>query len=110
MFRGMRVRILVDRLIGTGVGTMAVLAADSAQAAVFADGRVDASIAGAIALFLVLAALGLGWALRREILQRLADEERIRDFASTASDWYWETDTEHRFTFMSRRTMPVGVS
>jgi PAS domain S-box-containing protein len=28
-------------------------------------------------------------------------EERFRDFAGTASDWFWETDAEHRFTFIS---------
>ena len=29
------------------------------------------------------------------------NETRFRDFAESASDWYWETDTEHRFTFIS---------
>jgi len=28
-------------------------------------------------------------------------EERFRDFADTASDWFWETDPEHRFSFVS---------
>ena len=28
-------------------------------------------------------------------------EERFRDFARTSSDWFWETDEHHRFTFMS---------
>jgi PAS domain S-box-containing protein len=28
-------------------------------------------------------------------------EERFRDYADTASDWFWESDTEHRFTFLS---------
>jgi PAS domain S-box-containing protein len=106
----MRVRILAYRLIGLAAGATVALAAEPAHAAIFAEGRVDVSIAAAVTLFLLLTTLGLGWALRREILQRLADEERIRDFASTASDWYWETDAEHRFTFMSRRTLPVGVS
>jgi len=43
------------------------------------------------------------------MLSRLAEhenalrdsEERFRDFAASASDWYWETDAEHRFTYMS---------
>jgi len=30
-----------------------------------------------------------------------ASEARFRDFAASASDWYWETDAEHRFTYMS---------
>ena len=34
--------------------------------------------------------------------QALKDsEERFRDFAKAASDWFWETDAEHRFTFIS---------
>ena len=28
-------------------------------------------------------------------------EERFRDFASTAADWFWETDDEFRFTYVS---------
>ncbi len=32
----------------------------------------------------------------------LADgEQRFRDFAETASDWFWETDMEQRFTYYS---------
>ncbi len=30
-------------------------------------------------------------------------EGRFRDFAETASDWYWETDAQHRFTYFSDR-------
>ncbi len=29
-------------------------------------------------------------------------ESRFREFAEAASDWFWETDPEHRFTFVSR--------
>ncbi len=32
-------------------------------------------------------------------------EARFRDFASLSSDWLWETDEEHRFTYMSGRTI-----
>ena len=28
-------------------------------------------------------------------------EARFRDFARTSSDWFWETDEQHRFTFVS---------
>jgi diguanylate cyclase (GGDEF)-like protein/PAS domain S-box-containing protein len=28
-------------------------------------------------------------------------EQRFRDFAAAASDWFWETDAEHRFVWMS---------
>lgn len=30
-------------------------------------------------------------------------EDRFRDFAESASDWLWETDRDHRFTFVSNR-------
>ncbi len=29
------------------------------------------------------------------------NEERFRDYAETASDWFWETGPDHRFTYMS---------
>jgi signal transduction histidine kinase len=34
-------------------------------------------------------------------------EERFRDYTETASDWNWETDAEHRFTYLS--TQPVEL-
>ncbi|MCW5771711.1 MAG: PAS domain S-box protein [Rhodospirillaceae bacterium] len=30
-----------------------------------------------------------------------ASERRFRDFAEVSSDWFWETDAEHRFTYFS---------
>ena len=27
----------------------------------------------------------------------------LEDFAGIASDWFWETDAEHRFTYFSSR-------
>ncbi|MBI1245436.1 MAG: response regulator [Alphaproteobacteria bacterium] len=43
----------------------------------------------------------------RRTLKQLADSEiRLRDFAQVTSDWFWETDAEHRFTFISD---PRGV-
>lgn len=39
--------------------------------------------------------------------RRVAESEaRFRDFASAASDWLWETDAEHRFTYLSRQDDP----
>ncbi|BBO11711.1 ATP-binding protein [Bradyrhizobium sp. TM102] len=32
-----------------------------------------------------------------------ASEERFRDYAETASDWFWETGPDHRFTYISDR-------
>jgi len=36
---------------------------------------------------------------REEALRE--SEERFRDFAESSADWLWETDEEHRFTFIS---------
>jgi PAS domain S-box-containing protein len=38
-----------------------------------------------------------------------ASEARFRDYAETASDWYWETDTEHRFSYISDRIRQFGI-
>jgi PAS domain S-box-containing protein len=47
---------------------------------------------------------------RRRAAQALSDnEERFRDFAETASDWFWETDAEHRFSYMSPRVTTYGI-
>lgn len=32
-----------------------------------------------------------------------ASEARFKDFAETAADWFWETDAQHRFTYLSER-------
>jgi PAS domain S-box-containing protein len=39
--------------------------------------------------------------------QLIESEDRLRDFAESASDWFWETDCEHRFTFLSERIRDV---
>ena len=35
-------------------------------------------------------------------------EARFRDFARTSSDWFWETDEQHRFTFISDEIRSFG--
>jgi PAS domain S-box-containing protein len=38
-------------------------------------------------------------------------EQRFRDLATSSSDWFWETDAEHRFTWFSREAMErQGIS
>ena len=38
-------------------------------------------------------------------------QQRFADFASSASDWFWETGRDHRFTFSSGRVKDVrGIS
>jgi PAS domain S-box-containing protein len=38
----------------------------------------------------------------------LASEERLRDYAETASDWFWETGRDHHMTFLSSRLEKLG--
>lgn len=35
-------------------------------------------------------------------------EARCRDFALTSSDWFWETDEKHRFTYLSDHVRAFG--
>jgi PAS domain S-box-containing protein len=68
------------------------------------------SVALAVALFLVLAVVGLFIAIlhyrqiaARETVQAslAVSEERFRDFAEFASDWFWELDENLRCVFAS---------
>lgn len=52
----------------------------------------------------------VGLTLRSEIAERerteralRESEQRVRDFAETASDWFWETDADLRFSYFSER-------
>ncbi|MDB5360838.1 MAG: hypothetical protein JWO51_2135 [Rhodospirillales bacterium] len=47
----------------------------------------------------------------KEGARRLSESEtRFRDFAEVASDWFWETDETHRFTYVSDRAEALGIS
>jgi diguanylate cyclase (GGDEF)-like protein/PAS domain S-box-containing protein len=54
---------------------------------------------------------GIDITARREANEALRlSEQRFRDFATSASDWLWETDAEHRFTWFSPNVKDlVGV-
>ena len=54
--------------------------------------------------------------LQRDVQARIAAEEALRhsearfhDYAVAASDWFWETGPDHRFTFVSRRLGDHGI-
>jgi PAS domain S-box-containing protein len=38
------------------------------------------------------------------------NEERFRDYAETASDWFWETGPDHRFTYVSPGIARIGAA
>ena len=45
---------------------------------------------------------------RKQIEHALRGSEgRFKDIAETATDWFWETDEEHRFTYLSKRFTDV---
>jgi PAS domain S-box-containing protein len=49
-----------------------------------------------------------GIALERSNAALAESERRFRAFAAIASDWLWETDAEHRFSYVSERAEEVG--
>lgn len=46
---------------------------------------------------------------RRAEADARASEQRFRDYAETASDWFWETGPDHRFTYLSDRVIAFGM-
>lgn len=38
-----------------------------------------------------------------------SSEQRFRDYAETASDWFWETGPDHHFTYISERLDAFGM-
>ena len=38
-----------------------------------------------------------------------ASEQRFRDLAEVSSDWFWETDADHRFSFVSHGIRNAGI-
>jgi PAS domain S-box-containing protein len=69
--------------------------------------------AGLIASKLLLWTIGivLAWRTFRRGMnaerEQQQSERRFRDFASVSSDWFWETDAQHRFTYLSPRFTEV---
>lgn len=45
--------------------------------------------------------------LRQQYAAIEQNEKRFHDFAEASSDWLWETDKDHRFTYMSPRVTDV---
>jgi len=74
-------------------------------------------VAGLSALTILLWALGTAFASRlvwRQLAlgrQLVSSEQRFRDYADVASDWYWEMDASYRVTYISERfAAMMGVS
>jgi PAS domain S-box-containing protein len=73
-------------------------------------GVLYASLAGC-GLVLALLILGLGYRTHRRLLRAYRSirdrEQRFRDVAEMTADWFWETDAELRYSYMSDRMEKV---
>ena len=92
-----------------------VIAVAAAEEAILANWRRQSLL---ICIGTLCAIVGFGL-LFRELVQHsrsleksqatLRDSEaRCRDFALTSSDWFWETDEKHRFTYLSDHIRDFG--
>ncbi len=84
--------------IAVGIAESEALAPWRRQAAAIAMGT-----AAAVAGFVILI-----WALRTQFRRLQNSEARFRGFATTSSDWFWETDERHRISYMSEGVSTTG--
>ena len=57
-----------------------------------------AAISGGVVYLLMHRALGRA---SRQLTELAASEGRFRDLTELSADWFWETDAEHRITWIS---------
>jgi PAS domain S-box-containing protein len=99
-------------VITVGVAESTAFAAWRREALLIAMAALCASVGFAI-LFAALASrsrrLERQAAELGQVAQALRESEaRFRDFATITSDWLWETDPEHRFTYVSESIRRFG--
>ena len=99
-------------VITVGVAESTAFAAWHREALLIAMAALCASVGFAI-LFAALASrsrrLERQAAELGQVAQALRESEaRFRDFATITSDWLWETDPEHRFTYVSESIRRFG--
>ncbi|MDF1747168.1 MAG: PAS domain-containing sensor histidine kinase [Gimesia sp.] len=82
---------------GTPMGILAILDTKPIQD--------DQSISDLLSIF--VGPLSREIEIRQKTSTILYEQERFRDFAEAASDWLWETDCDHRFTYLSNKIMEV---
>jgi PAS domain S-box-containing protein len=91
--------------VAAGISEAEALAPWRRQTAIIAVGTLGA-VVGFVFLFRVLAIQFRRVEERSEELAR--SEARFRDFALISSDWFWETDENHRFTYISEGIRQFG--
>ncbi|HVH78488.1 MAG TPA: ATP-binding protein, partial [Stellaceae bacterium] len=70
--------------------------------------RRQAMVIAVAALGGILAFIILVWALTGQFNRLTQSEARFRGFATTSSDWFWETDAQHRISYMSEGVSTTG--
>ena len=58
-------------------------------------------VAAITACLVYIAMAVLGGRRERELAEARAHEERLRSLTELSADWFWETDAEHRITWLS---------
>jgi PAS domain S-box-containing protein len=91
--------------VSVGIDEEAALAPWRKQTLIIAIGTLGA-VVGFGFLFRALAVQFHRVEERSEELEQ--SEGRFRDFALTSSDWFWETDENHRFTYISEGIRQFG--
>jgi PAS domain S-box-containing protein len=120
---GMALVAIALRLLGGGVALAAAarliasMRALARAAKALANGSIPAqSPSGVADIDNVLRAMNATAASLRQRSQdyeeaeaaRRDSEDRLRDFAEIGSDWYWESDPDHRFTYLSEHIRVFG--
>jgi PAS domain S-box-containing protein len=73
-----------------------------------ADWRRQSVLIAAGAASSVIALTVFLWVLRLQYLGLRRSEARFRGFAVASSDWFWETDEQHRISYMSEGVSTTG--
>ena len=93
--------------VSAGVSEDVALAPWRRQSTIIAIGAVGAVIGFAILFY----ALAIQFRRLEQRSSQLAlSEARFRDFAQSSSDWLWETDSHHRFAYVSDGVNTFGFS
>lgn len=73
-----------------------------------ADWRRQSALIAAGAASSVIALTVFLWVLRLQYFRLRRSEARFRGFAVASSDWFWETDEQHRISYMSEGVSTTG--
>jgi diguanylate cyclase (GGDEF)-like protein/PAS domain S-box-containing protein len=97
LLRGVLLYVAITGPLALGV-KLALSPYLSPEALAALDAALLALLAGGFIFVLVQGSLRRG---EDEIMALRSDSERFRSLTALSADWFWETDTEHRLTWLS---------